>query len=154
MTTQEFIEKTYNTTNDKWGKYGTERRCSSVLTDKHGTVYSYGYHYPLAFKVGGIDWVNEAGYSSTTNKHISWAKRALGYHNYVGVKLHRADAQVIASEFSTEGQKIEAIRNALEREIKSIIEVMDSKKRKDTAIYSLLEADLHRARVAYARTLA
>jgi hypothetical protein len=53
MTTQEFIAKTYGTTNDKWGRYGYERWCSSVKTDRDGN-----------------------GYSNTTSKHINWARQA------------------------------------------------------------------------------
>lgn len=68
MTTADFIAKTFNTTNDKWGRYGYERRCSSVFTDRDGNVYSYGYHYPLLFTIGGLTFINTTGYSSTTAK--------------------------------------------------------------------------------------
>lgn len=154
MTTADFIKKTYNTNNDKWSdKYGTERWCSSVMTDKNGIVYSYGKHYPLAFRVMGNDYINEAGYSSTTSKHIGWAKRALGYDNYIGVSLNRDEVQVIASEYTSPEHKLDTIRTALEREIKELIELRDSKKRKDTAVYYSIERNLHRARTNYARTL-
>ena len=105
MTTAEFIKKTYNTTNDKWGKHGYDRWCSSVKTDKHGTVYSYGSHYPLAFHVAGLDFINEQGYSNTTSKHIGWARAALNY-NYVGVKLNREEAVVIGNEYITDDNKL------------------------------------------------
>ena len=39
-----------------------------------GTLYSYGYHYPLAFIVNGIVFVNTTGYSTTTARHISLAR--------------------------------------------------------------------------------
>ena len=138
MTTAEFIKKTYNTTNDKWGKHGYDRWCSSVKTDKHGTVYSYGSHYPLAFHVAGLDFINEAGYSNTTSKHIGWARAALNY-NYVGVKLNREEAVVIGNEYITDDNKLEAIKRALEREHSSIVEQMTAKKRKDTQVYKNLE---------------
>ena len=115
MTTAEFIKKTYNTTNDKWTKEGYDRRCASVLTSRIGVVFSYGYHYPLAFHVAGLDFINEAGYSNTTSKHIGWARAALNY-NYVGVKLNREEADVIGNEYITDDNKLEAIKRALERE--------------------------------------
>lgn len=148
MTTQDFISKTYDTTATR------ERHCSSVFTDYNGTVYSYGYHYPLAFNVNGLDFVNTAGYSSTTAKHIAWAKHSLGYDNYIGVKLNRAEAPVIASSLSTQDEKIAAIKTALEREILQLKERADSKKRKNTAVYYSIERELHQARVNYMRVIA
>ena len=50
-----------------------QKTVASVFIDPDGTVYSYGYHYPLAFKVNGLRFRNTAGYSSTTAKHISHA---------------------------------------------------------------------------------
>lgn len=147
MTTADFIAKTYNTTNDKYGRYGYERRLSSVMTDKTGIVYSYGYHYPLAFNINGVDFINTSGYSSTTNKHISWAWRAIGYHAH-GVKLWREDAQVIASSASDD-IKIQAIIRALKRERDSLMEEMQSKKRKDTMVYASLETQLDKVMTAY-----
>lgn len=131
MTTQEFIEKTYNTTSTR------ERRCSSVFTDNDGTVYSYGYHYPLAFKVAGLDFVNTAGYSATTGKHITWAWRAVGY-NAIGVELWREEARVIAASYSTEVEKLEAIKTALERQEHELRSEMGTKKRTNTHVYAYL----------------
>lgn len=141
MTTADFIAKTYDTTSDR------ERRCSSVFTDYEGTVYSYGYHYPLAFNIDGIDFINTRGYSNTTAKHISWAWRAVGYHA-VPVELDRADAQVISSKWSTSGQKLDVIRAALNRQYEDIRKQMDTKRRKDTAVYADLERQLEVVRAA------
>lgn len=134
MTTAQFIERTYNTKNERWGTHGYDRWCSSVKTDKYGIVYSYGSHYPLAFHVAGLDFVNDAGYSSSTSKHIAWAKYALGY-NYIAVKLWRDEAQVIASEYKTGNEKLEAIRVALQREYDDLHEQIKSKKRTNTQVY-------------------
>lgn len=41
----------------------------------NGIIYSYGSHYPLLFKVNNIPFVNIAGYSNTTSKHIGIAWR-------------------------------------------------------------------------------
>ena len=132
MTTAQFIYNTYATRGTR------ERRCSSVFTDYEGQVYSYGYHYPLAFRVKGLDFINTQGYSNTTAKHISWAWRAVGYHAN-SVKLWREDARVIAASYSTEDEKLAAIKTALQREIDSLREQMESKKRKDTQVYHWIE---------------
>jgi hypothetical protein len=137
MTTRDFIAQTYNTTNDRWGKFGYERWCSSVMTDKDGVVYSYGHHYPLAFNLKGLDFINTEGYSVTTSKHISWAWQALG-SNAISVKLWREDSQVIASSASEE-QKLEAVYKALERELQHLWDAMASKKRRNTPVYADLE---------------
>lgn len=132
MTTADFIAKTYNTPSDK------DRHCSSVFTDRDGTVYSYGYHYPLAFRVAGLDFINTQGYSSTTAKHTSWAWRAVGYDS-IGVILWRDEARVIADRYASETDKLRAIESALERELDTIQQAMDGKKRKDTQVYHWLQ---------------
>lgn len=132
MTTAQFIEQTYNTEATR------ERRCSSVFTDYKGQVYSYGYHYPLAFNIKGLDFINTQGYSNTTAKHISWAWRAVGYHAN-SVKLWREDARVISDQWATEADKLAAVKQALQREIDSLRDQMESKKRKNTQVYSWLE---------------
>lgn len=131
MTTREFIEKTYGVESDK------ERRCSSVFTDNDGTVYSYGYHYPLAFNLRGLDFINTAGYSTTTIRHICWAWAAIGYHS-IGVKLSRGDAQVIASIHATVEEKLKVIQFALEGERDDLCRQLLAKKRKDTKVYQNL----------------
>lgn len=138
MTTAQFIQKTYNTTNERWGTHGYDRWCSSVKTDKHGIVYSYGSHYPLAFHVKGLDFINTAGYSVTTSKHIGWAWQAVGYHA-IGVKLDRDEAQEISNEYITDDRKIKAIQRALIRELTDIVVEKTSKKRTDTQVYRGLE---------------
>ena len=130
MTSAEFIAKTYDTTSDR------ERRCSSVFTDYSGTVYSYGYHYPLAFKVAGLDFVNTAGYSSTTSKHICWARGIVP--NQLHVKLWRDESQVISASYSTPEQKLESIKVALERELASVQKQMGTKTRHETQVYRAL----------------
>lgn len=135
MTTAEFIKKTYNTEGNLWDW----RKCSSVRTDGHGIVYSYGAHYPLAFRVAGLDFINTVGYSNTTQRHILWAKQALDY-NYIGVDLWREDAQRIASTAYDENEKLDAILSALKRMQTRLQTKMQEKKRKDTQVYANLQA--------------
>lgn len=144
MTTRDFIAKTYAIPSNK------ERHCSSVFTDYSGTVYSYGYHYPLAFKLAGFNFINTAGYSNTTAKHISWAWSAVGY-DAISVKLYRDDARVIASSYEPLSTKLKTIWSALDREIQELTQLRDSKKRKDTAVYRRIESELQQAITNYAK---
>lgn len=67
MTSAEFISKNFGVASTK------DRKCSSVFADNDGNIYSYGYHYPLLFKIGDLTFRNNTGYSNTTAKHINWA---------------------------------------------------------------------------------
>jgi hypothetical protein len=41
-------------------------------------IYSYGYHFPIAFRIGYRKYLfNRDGYSNTTGKHKSYVRRAL-----------------------------------------------------------------------------
>lgn len=137
MTTREFISKTYGTTNTRWNKtWGYDRQCSSVLTNGHGTVFSYGRHYPLLFKIGGIDFINITGYSNTTARHISHARMVAP--DALEIRLWREDINNGYFDYSEEmkTKKLRAIKNAVVREMGSLSDDMDAKKRKDTQIYS------------------
>lgn len=131
MTTRDFIYKVLK---------GETRKdfCSSVYasTDADGqvTVYSYGYHYPLAKIINGVGFVNNRGYSNTTAKHINWAFDAIsdivGYANTYGVPL-------------TDGDSLtkRGLLSSATRELERITKEMASKKRKDTQVYANLERD-------------
>lgn len=128
MTTQDFIAKTYGTTSDR------ERRCSSVFADYRGNVYSYGYHYPLVFNVDGLDFVNCTGYSSTTAKHIAWAKRAVP--NAIEVWLPPRTFFDGAVDYN-----LDDMISALHSEERDIVRRMRATKRKNTAKYQALCAE-------------
>ena len=140
MTTAQFIAKTFNTRNDKWGRYGYERRCSSVFTDRDGNVYSYGYHYPLLFTIEGLTFINTTGYSSTTIRHIAWAKRAVGY-SYIGVELNGARLPITLDDIEAKlGAKVVELHSE-----------MQAKKRKDTQVYKYLEQEYEQTLADYNR---
>lgn len=130
MTTAQFIAKTYNTPSNK------ERRCSSVFTDYKGNVYSYGYHYLLAFHAKGLDFVNVSGYSVTTAKHINWAFQAVGY-DAIAVKLWRVDIDEMYH--ANDDEKLGIVLRALKREYVKLQDTMASKSRKNTQVYQYLE---------------
>lgn len=73
MTSQNFIEAVVN------GRITREKSVSSIYYDGNDTIYSYGTHYPLLFKIAGKWFLNDRGYSNTTAKHIGWASRYADY---------------------------------------------------------------------------
>lgn len=139
MTTAQFIAKTFNTTNDKYGRYGYDRACSSVSTDRNGNVYSYGYHYPLAFRVEGLNFINTTGYSSTTAKHIAWARQAVP--DYIEVEL-KGDRLPLT---------LDAIEARLGAKVVELHSEMQTKKRTDTQVYKHLEWSYDLALASYHR---
>lgn len=130
MTTRDFIAQTYNTTSNR------DRHCSSVFTDHDGNVYSYGYHYPLLFEVAGRTFINTMGYSSTTAKHIAWARSAQPYAT--PVELNREDARVISSSYNSDSDKLQALARATAQMVADARVACDAKTRKDTQVYSHL----------------
>lgn len=74
MTTKNWFKK--NQRNED----GKTQYFASVMRDG-ANFYSYGHHYPLAIydKQNDVYYVNDAGYSPTTAKHIHWIKSALGF---------------------------------------------------------------------------
>ena len=105
MKTQDFIESNLHNSNH------VEKTCSSVFTNGNGTFYSYGYHYPLLVRHGGLFFANDAGYSSSTAKHIGWAKGATGYKALVYDYRYAKDPRDTSKE---------NIKGAVKNEIKDV----------------------------------
>ena len=103
-----------------------DTRHGNLFTDGNGTMYSYGHHYPLLFKVNGLSFVNVRGYSNTTAKHISYA-RAEARHE---VKLNGYERDDISPE---------TIKKALEDEKTYLNEKISNIKRKNTKKEELLQ---------------
>lgn len=90
----------------------------SLFTDGNGTMYSYGYHYPLLFDVNGLKFINTMGYSNTTAKHISHARNLAQYE--VHIPYNNSDISPLA------------IQRALVNERAYILEQIEAIKRKNT----------------------
>jgi len=58
-------------------KKGRSKKCGSVFMGEDGNFYSYGYHYPLLFKVNNTPFVNIKKYSGSTSAHSTWAREVL-----------------------------------------------------------------------------
>lgn len=138
MKTQDFIAREFGN-ND-----GRIKNCSSVVKDVDGNIYSYGSHYPLVFKVFGVTFINTAGYSTTTARHILWARRAV--YDPIEIKLPRnfrlgnhkvayGDNTPLALEYF----KTVLVDQAVELQMQIL-----KKKRKDTLIYKGMEHELNR----------
>lgn len=137
MTTKDFIAKTYNT-----GNYtARERRCSSVFTDDNGVVYSYGRHYPLLICIKGLNFVNVTGYSSSTSKHIAWAKAAVHY-DYIGVELTDATRAIVSDSFRDDEERLFVILGLLIQRADGIELIMAGKNNKTTQVYNDLSNQL------------
>lgn len=98
----------------------------NLFTDSNGTMYSYGYHYPLLFKVNGLSFVNVRGYSNTTARHISYARQ-------------EARHTVELDGYKRDDISPETVKKALEDEKAYINEQIANIKRKNTKKEELLQ---------------
>ena len=126
MKNSEFIDN-YNFTPNK--SHG------NLFTDSNGTMYSYGYHYPLLFKVNGLTFVNTRGYSNTTSKHINYCRPYARYQ----VELYRDETGSYSIEY-------ESVLYNLEEELKDINDDIAELKRHNTQKEARLLSE--RARVS------
>lgn len=128
MTNLEFIRKEF------YSKSNKEKKRGSLFRDGAGNIYSYGYHYPLLFTIGNssLVFINVTGYSQTTSRHITHAKRAVGYE-YVAINLDGKRLNELTLSSALE---------LLELEASQYKEEMKTKKRKDTKTYDWLEEKL------------
>ena len=109
MTNQEYIEN---------NAFQPDTRHGNLFTDSNGTMFSYGYHYPLLFKVNELNFINTIGYSNTTAKHISYARPMAQYE--VHIPYNNSDISPLA------------IQKALIEERAYIFERIAEIKRKNT----------------------
>lgn len=73
--------KTNQEVADAWAM-GYSAKSSNMFTDGE-TIYSYGYHFPIAKKVNGYVLFNHTRYSVTTSKHQCHVRRAMRYSNVI-----------------------------------------------------------------------
>jgi hypothetical protein len=61
-----------------------EGRSASIFFNRH-TIYSYGYHFPIATfaKDGKTVYFTTRGYSNSTAKHINYAWQALNHFSFI-----------------------------------------------------------------------
>ena len=73
--------KTNQEVADAWAM-GYSAKSGNMFTDGE-TIYSYGYHFPIAKRVNGHVLFNRTYYSATTSKHQSHVRRAIRYSNVI-----------------------------------------------------------------------
>lgn len=87
------------------------------------TLYSYGFHYPLGSFITNKKGekaavINAAGYSSTTAKHISWARFAVNhYQRFIVGNTEVMKALVRGQRLNDKKQIIEALSAGIEHRI-------------------------------------
>jgi hypothetical protein len=62
------------------------------------TIYSYGYHFPIATRYGNKVWFTKKGYSNTTSRHKSLVLNAL---NIAGFEVEMVDDPLEARDRAT-----------------------------------------------------
>jgi hypothetical protein len=129
MTNEIFIERAYTSINEKGNFSGKHQN----LFSEGEAIYSYGYHYPLLFRVTRLDgkkfWIrNTRGYSNTTSKHIN----------------HAWFSGVVDVELQGSSKDFDNAVNSLRKQKQDLEETMDGKKRKDTKLYIGLQGELER----------
>lgn len=67
--------KTNQEVADAWAM-GYSAKSGNMFTDGQ-TIYSYGYHFPIAKRVNGHVLYNRTHYSATTSKHQCHVRRAM-----------------------------------------------------------------------------
>ena len=67
------------------GLYTGEKHNGNVFFDGVN-VYSYGYHFPLLVKIADKWVVNQSSYSSSTSKHISYARQYADFSMFTSSK--------------------------------------------------------------------
>lgn len=107
--------------------------CSSVLQATDGNFYSYGAHYPLLIKVKDVWLVNTEGYSSTTGRHIHWAK------DFAQASIDLGFARPLDSDVS-----LKAVKLALRKEQSTLLKDLSALtprayKKKETILRRLEE---------------
>lgn len=110
---------------------GARGKCASVFGEGD-CVYSYGYHYPLLFKVvtpSGKELLacNNRGYSVTTSKHIGWCSG----HDLCVEFTHRFNNY-------DHQQNYQNVLSSLQVQLETLDSKMFSKKRQNTWVYQSL----------------
>jgi hypothetical protein len=145
MRTKDFIAK--QSSKIKSGERASGK-CSSVFAEGD-CIYSYGYHYPLLFKITThtgkqLLVTNRRGYSSTTSKHISYAS----YNSDLSVILGHGIRY--GNDLYSATSNYNNVINGLNDELAELSRTMHEKKRKDTQVYKSLQWQYDRVVTALA----
>lgn len=89
---------------------GTQEAKTKTLFIEGKVIYSYGYHFPISYKIGNIVIFNSDGYSNTTARHKGAVKRALESEGY---KLYFCNTQKLKDVIQKGYATFEELQNDL-----------------------------------------
>ena len=94
---------------------GAEKGNGSNMFIDGDIIYSYGYHFPIAKRLGsGMYLVNSESYSSTTSAQQSHVRNAIPY-GAKSISFKNCDVDYIEDQFISDKAEIEDIRGKLAR---------------------------------------
>ena len=94
---------------------GADKGTGSNMFIDGDILYSYGYHFPIAKRLGsGMYLVNSESYSSSTATHQSYVQRAIPY-GAKSISLKNCDVDYIDDQIISDKAEIEDIRGKLAR---------------------------------------
>ena len=102
-------------------------------SNKQWELFSYGYHFPLAWKLNGVQFVDRRSYSNSTSKHQRYIMHALGYINFISL-----DIPNIKDIFN----RPNALKAGLVAEIEGLQLTHDALKRKGTIKANRILSDI------------
>lgn len=117
-----------------WAQQSQSEGRSANVFFEGATVYSYGYHYPLASFVTNKKGekavvINDAGYSVTTSKHISIARYAVNHFTRLYCPHTEAMKAIVSAQRYNQPERI---TNGLSEAIEHRIACYTSRLRNDT----------------------
>ncbi len=78
------------------------------------TIYSYGYHFPMARKIkDGVYLINSNSYSSSTSKHMGHVKTSLMWSKQIYLK--GCDLKNIELQILSNNEQIDILNDLLTR---------------------------------------
>ena len=88
---------------------GAEKATGSRMFIREGIVYSYGTHFPIAKRMGGVFLFNSVGYSSSTAKHKSYVKSALNGESVI--ELQDCNLDLIPKQIEINNRRISEFKD-------------------------------------------
>lgn len=78
---------------------------------ENDTIYSYGYHFPIARRKKGYYIFNNDSYSSSTSRHKNYVETALS--NERVIKIKSCDENLLEEQIKSNEERIEVLRKKI-----------------------------------------
>ena len=99
---------------EQFAKGSKKAKGSRIFIDED-TIYSYGYHFPIAVRHEGIILFNSKNYSNSTSTHKSHVRRALEHEGHKIIELKGCDLKQIEEQTKQNNNDIEIAEEKLLR---------------------------------------